>query len=189
MKQQRKKDPWLFIFAIAFGFIAASLYSNWSFSGSDVEIYRSTVEAYADKFNVDPALLMSVIRSESSGNPKAISHAGAIGLMQIMPETAKTIAKLLGEPVPGKTELMEPERNIRFGACYFGWLQEQFGVTPEVLLAAYNAGPTRVYKWLSANQDKDAVSIVRNCPIDETRFYIARTVSYLGRERENYGRR
>jgi soluble lytic murein transglycosylase len=144
---------------------------------------RSSVEQYCAKYGVDPAMVLAVIRAESSGRTDAVSHAGALGLMQIMPATGDHIAQKLGERAPSRSALMEPDRNIRFGVYYFAMLQEQFGLRTEVLLAAYNAGPTRVQRWLSANQDRDAVSVVMNCPIPETRVYIRRVLAYMADER------
>jgi len=186
--KRRKSSKVKILSAIAIGLLASAIYGFYEVSNHSLETVRPIAEKYSNQFDVEPALVMAVIRAESSGDPSAVSHAGAIGLMQVMPDTAEMIARLLKEPVPTKTALMDPDLNIRFGTFYLSWLQEQFGTQPQVLMASYNAGPSRVYRWLSANQGADSVEIVENCPIEETRVYIRRATRYLCKERERYSR-
>ncbi len=168
------------LLALGLGLLISWLWASARESGPvTAENLRPVVAHYCRQYGVEPAMVMAVIRAESSGRPDAVSRAGAIGLMQIMPETGDYIASKLGEKAPSRSALMEPERNIRFGVYYFSMLQQQFGLRTEVLLAAYNAGPTRVQRWLSANQDRDAVSVVMNCPIPETRVYIRRVLGFI----------
>ena len=172
------------VLALALGLVLswfwASARSPDPVSSSEI---RSVVDRYCQLYGVDPVMVRAVIRAESSGRPDAVSHSGALGLMQIMPATGDHVARRLGERSPSRYALMEPERNIRYGVYYFSMLQTQFGKRIEVLLAAYNAGPTRVQRWLSANQDRDAVSVVVNCPIPETRVYIRRVLEFMAEER------
>ncbi len=187
--RKKRSNAATVISALALGLIAAFLYGLFESSQQSIEMLRPIAEKYCDIYDVEPALVMAVIRAESGGNPAAVSRAGAIGLMQVMPATAEMIAKLLKEPTPSISALKEPDLNIRYGTFYLSWLKEQFGSQPQVLMASYNAGPARVYRWLSANQGRDGEEVVRNCPIAETRTYIQRASRYLEKEREYYGRR
>ena len=167
---------------------AALAWSWYAARFSPVEVVRPIAEKYADRFGLEPALVVAVIRAESGGDASAVSPAGAVGLMQLMPDTARAVAVRLKEPPPAPSMLLDPDTNIRYGCCYLARLTEQFGAVPEVLFAAYNAGPTRVYRWLAANQDRDAVSVVTSCPYPETRLFIRRAMRFLEEERERYRR-
>ncbi len=114
----------------------------------------------------DLHLLLSLIRQESSFDPVAVSRAGAIGLMQIMPKTAS----MLG--LENRQSLFEPVENIRLGTKYLQSLINQYGET-EYALAAYNAGPHRIESWLRRYKTNDKILFVDLIPFRETREYIA----------------
>jgi len=101
---------------------------------------------------VDPALVGSVVRAESRYRTDAVSPVGAIGLMQIMPETGSWIAEQLGVDEFDPIRLVDPEINLRFGTWYLASLLARFG-TPRVALAAYNAGPSRAEAWVEHPDD------------------------------------
>jgi soluble lytic murein transglycosylase-like protein len=96
------------------------------------------VIAVAGRFGLDPALVMAVIEVESGRDPTALSPKGAVGLMQVMPETAA----LVGFPEPA-----DPAANLEAGCRYLATLMESFGGDVELALAAYNAGPGAVRRW------------------------------------------
>lgn len=126
---------------------------------------------------LDPAVALGVMRQESSFDPDATSPAGARGLMQLMPATAATVARSLGDagPLP---PLADPRFNMRLGTAYLAGLLAQFQGALPVALAAYNAGPTRAQAWL-AGRDPAALDIVdwiEMIPFDETRNYVQRCV-------------
>ncbi len=98
--------------------------------------YFHIVKAAAEKYDIDASWLMAIIKVESNFNHKAASSKGAIGLMQLMPKTAKSL---------GINDPFEPRKNVEAGAKYFSRLVQSFG-RMELALAAYNAGPTRVRK-------------------------------------------
>ena len=150
----------------------------------DPVLLSQLVSKYSAENSLDTDFIHAIILAESSENPNAVSHAGAIGLMQLMPLTAKYLAEKMGENPPSRGDLVNPELNIRFGCYYLAMLKGQFGHKVEILLAAYNAGPTRVRRWLSANQDKDAVQVVLNCPIRETRMYIRKVLMFMDDRKE-----
>lgn len=104
--------------------------------------YAAQMEAAARDYDIDPDLLRAVMHVESRGNPGAVSHKGARGLMQIMPATAKRFG--VRDP---HVELGDPMINIRTGAAYLKTLQGHFGNDLELVLAAYNAGEGAVMKY------------------------------------------
>ena len=94
--------------------------------------------AVASEFGLDPMLVMAVILAESGQNPGAVSERGAVGLMQVMPETAAWL---------GFPEFADPATNLRAGCKYLRQLMDMFGNDVELALAAYNAGPGAVRRW------------------------------------------
>jgi len=110
--------------------------------------FREPIERYAERFDLDPALIAAVILCESSFNPNALSGVGARGLMQIMPATAEDIAGRLGEPDFSLDRLYEAELNIRMGSWYLSHLGELFGNDVRKMVCAYHAGMGNVAAWL-----------------------------------------
>lgn len=108
--------------------------------------YAEIVERWSRDRSLDPHLVAAVIRAESRFRSHVVSHAGAIGLMQIMPATGKWIAEQVGKEGFKIADLYEPELNIRFGTWYLRHLIDQFGDI-DLALAAYNAGRTNVTRW------------------------------------------
>jgi soluble lytic murein transglycosylase len=108
--------------------------------------YSTNVRVYASQDKLDPALLAAVIEAESKFNPNARSDAGAIGLMQLTPATAKGIAQYTGGSRFRLSDLTNPDINIRYGAWYLGHLVAKYG-NERLALAAYNAGQDNVDHW------------------------------------------
>ncbi|MEN6369672.1 MAG: lytic transglycosylase domain-containing protein [Thermotogota bacterium] len=127
--------------------------------------YVDLVRASADVERLDAATLCSVIRAESRFRPEAVSPRGAIGLMQIMPETGAWIAERMGFPGFAPEALLDPGTNIRLGAWYLRYLLDRFG-TLDLALTAYHAGPTRVDAWLASGE----------VPFSGTRAYVERVL-------------
>ena len=124
--------------------------------------YSTNVRVYASQDHLDPALLAAVIESESKFNPNAESKAGAVGLMQLTPSTAKGIARYTGGGRFRVSDLTNPDINIRYGAWYLGHLLSKYG-NERLALAAYNAGQANVDRW-----QQEHVGI----QFDETRDYV-----------------
>jgi len=125
---------------------------------------------------VDAYLVAAIIREESSFNPKVVSRAGAVGIMQIMPDTADYITHKLGEELVDTKGLMDVRTSIRLGSWYLGRIGARFGNDTIRTVAAYNAGPTAVAKWvrsLPAEPDE----FVESIPYDETRTYTKRVIA------------
>ena len=109
--------------------------------------YDQIVNAHARNYDLDPALLAAVIYAESRFDPNAESEAGAIGLMQLLPETAKGIAARTGGTRFVVADLRDPEINVRYGSWYLDHLRGQYDNT-RLALAAYHAGQGNVDRWL-----------------------------------------
>ncbi len=132
---------------------------------------------------IDAAVVLALMRQESSFDDAIVSPAGARGLMQLMPATAATVARSLAVPVnvPALTE--DPAYNMRLGTAYLQGLLTQFGSVP-LALAAYNAGPRRVTDWLTANGDPrigpvTMVDWIELIPFNETRNYVQRVMENI----------
>ncbi len=125
------------------------------------------------------ALVLAIVRQESSFDTSAVSRAGARGLMQLMPPTARAVAGQLDLPFSSQRLLSDPEYNIRLGETYLQNLVERFDGSLLLAVAAYNAGPARVSSWLNRYGDPrtdfvDAIDWIENLPFSETRNYIQR---------------
>lgn len=105
-------------------------------------------QRYARRYRLDPVLVMAIIWVESRFDPHAKSHAGATGLMQLMPRTAKALQDKLDLPA---APLSNPEHNIQLGCYYYARLLRRFRGRRDLSLAAYNAGPARVQRWRKGN--------------------------------------
>jgi soluble lytic murein transglycosylase len=133
-------------------------------------------------FAVSPALMHAVIRQESAFNPNAISSAGARGLMQLMPATARLVAKRLKVRHTKQRLLSDPTHNMKLGSAYLGRLKNNYDGSLILTLAAYNAGPGNVRRWVRMNGDPrdfltfDAIDWIEAIPIPETRNYVQRVL-------------
>ncbi|HET8807351.1 MAG TPA: transglycosylase SLT domain-containing protein, partial [Methylophaga sp.] len=141
-------------------------------------LYIEDMLQAAKNQKLDVAWLLAIARQESAFNPAARSHAGAMGLMQVMPATARSTAKLLNKPLQSEAELYKPERNIEIGSRYLRKVYEDLQNNPVLATAAYNAGPHRVQRWLPENGPLPADIWAENIPFNETRRYIRAVMSY-----------
>jgi soluble lytic murein transglycosylase len=128
--------------------------------------------------DVNPFLVLSVMRRESTFDPEATSPAGATGLMQLMPGTAGEIAAYLGEEDP-VGELKDPELNTRYGVWLLGRLKGKYSGSVVAALAAYNAGEYNADRWLAAAGDSDGFVFMESITFRETREYLRRVLSDL----------
>lgn len=131
------------------------------------------------------ALVESVIQQESGGRADAVSKKGALGLMQLMPGTARDMAQELGVPFNLQRLTRDANYNKHLGSAFLGKMLERYDGNQALALAAYNAGPSRVDKWLERNGDprRGELSIsawVRQIPFKETREYTSRILADLG---------
>ncbi|MBQ4404675.1 MAG: lytic transglycosylase domain-containing protein [Selenomonadaceae bacterium] len=153
--------------------------------------YRSTVENYSSRWKVDKFLAVAVMKVESNFSEAAQSQSGAVGLMQIMPETAAWIAYQLGETpeevVDDIKNLHNPETNIRYGTWYLAELEDEFKGNDVLALAAYNAGRGNVHEWIKENNWSENFSDVDKIPYAETRDYVKCVLHCREKYSELYG--
>ncbi len=127
----------------------------------------------------DPAIVLALMRQESSFDPEAVSPSGARGLMQLMPATAEAVSRRTGQPSTLAALTEDPPTNMRLGTAYLSELVAEFRSLP-LALAAYNAGPHRVREWLDANGDPrsggDMLDWIELIPFNETRNYVQRVL-------------
>ena len=129
--------------------------------------------------------MAAVVREESSFDPQARSRVGARGLMQLMPDTARQLAKGRGLP-SGDDMLVDPAANLALGSAYLATLMKEFG-EPRLAVAAYNAGPARVREWWKGRASDDVEVWVELIPFDETRFFVRRVMLSWEEYRRLYG--
>jgi soluble lytic murein transglycosylase len=141
--------------------------------------YESIVRGHARNYRLDPALLAAVIYQESKFRPAVKSKSGAIGLMQLLPDTAKGIAVHTGGSRFQVSDLYDPEINVRYGAWYLRHLLDKYGDEPTAL-AAYNAGQENVDSWRQEG---------RGIVFSETRHYVDRVEELKTLYRRGYGSR
>lgn len=134
--------------------------------------YRKLAERYGRASGLDPDLVLAVIRAESAGDPKAVSRAGARGLMQLMPRTAEEVARSAGIRLRGADELFQPDLNVRLGTLYLAQLRRGFGDDPYLYVAAYNAGPGNVDRWRLQNPGLSSAELIERVAFQETRHYV-----------------
>ena len=147
--------------------------------------YELNLRSAAARNQLDPMLVAGLIRQESAFEPKALSHAGAIGLMQVEPETAFKMAHQLKVRY-ARTRLTDPGYNLQLGSRYLANLIESFG-TPEAALAAYNAGEDHVMEWTSGQNYLETAEFVESIPFTETREYVQIVIRNAEVYRQVYG--
>jgi len=151
--------------------------------------YSEIVYRVALEKDIDPFLVAGVIRTESKFNAQARSPKGALGLMQMMPETAKWVADQMDFPTNFDISHLEnPEVNIRMGTWYLSSLKKEFKGNEVLLLAAYNGGRGNVKQWMGRYEWTMSFSDVGKIPFLETREYVSRVLSSKKRYQELYGR-
>jgi len=133
--------------------------------------YWNMVERYSKDHEVDPYIVVALIRQESTFDPRVRSRAGARGLMQIMPRTGRALARQHRQRYQNK-DLYDPEINIRYGTHYLKEVLDRFGGRLDYALASYNAGPHRVKAWTGMDLTLDSEEFIEEIPFTETRNYV-----------------
>lgn len=151
--------------------------------------YREIIEANAAEFGVDPLLVAAVIRVESKFNREAVSSRGALGLMQVMPATARWIAPQIGLPELTEAQIMDPAINIRLGTWYLANLSSEFDGRLDIIIAAYNAGRGQVNQWLGEQIWSGSFADRANIPFPETRHFLFKVRASYDRYRALYATR
>ena len=138
--------------------------------------YESEIATVAEKYGIDPYLLAAVARTESGFNPNAESGDGALGLMQLLPSTAKWVAGLDSWKGPKKPALTNPRDSLELGACYLSYLQRTLD-PPMAAIAAYNAGQGITGQWVKAAGGADSFGI-SDIPYPETKEFVRRVTHW-----------
>lgn len=159
--------------------ITLALAQHWD----DLELrfplaHKNYIEKQAKKEKINPAWAFAVIRQESAFTSDARSSAGALGLMQLMPRTARQVARSLRIKRPNRRDLLKSNINIKLGVRYLRKLQERFNGSSVLATAAYNAGGWRVKGWLPKGEAQSADLWIENVPFTETRKYLKRVLTY-----------
>ena len=134
--------------------------------------YQLFITSACKEFGVENELCWAVIWAESAGNERAVSRKGAIGLMQIMPKTGLELSEEVGFREIQKKDLFEPALNIRLGVYYLSKLARRFNDDLYLTLAAYNAGPNKVAKWIKAHPEMSSQKLIKKVAFTETRKYV-----------------
>ena len=149
--------------------------------------YQNTVSSYAHQNGIANDWVFSLIRQESAFAYQARSPVGALGMMQLMPATAKQVSKSIGVRYKGKNSLLTPEKNIQLGTTYMGQLLRRFQGNTILATAAYNAGPTRVKRWQPMNTPIAGDIWIETIPYRETRNYVKNVMTYQAIYRSHLG--
>lgn len=170
--------------------LSVLLYGGWRFWNSDaVQMrfvymweYQQDIITYSEKNKIDPFLIAAIIKNESGFNHKAVSKVGAVGLMQIMPETGAWIAEQMGLEGYTDDQLYQSRTNIRMGCWYVGELEHEFKKNMVLLLIAYNAGRGQAKEWMEKNNWDYDFNSPEKIPYPDTREYVIKVL----RDRDKY---
>ncbi|WP_405381732.1 lytic transglycosylase domain-containing protein [Phascolarctobacterium sp.] len=182
--RRRKKasgwKKWLLVLAVLLAVVGA----GWRLWLSDAVQMRfvymwdhqQDIITYSKKNNIDPFLIAAIIKNESNFEHKAVSKAGAVGLMQIMPDTGRWIAEQMGLKGYQDSDLYQTKTNIRMGCWYIGELEHEFKGNLALIMIAYNAGRGQTHQWMQQygwDYDFNDIKVV---PFPDTREYVAKVL-------------
>lgn len=178
-----KRGVRLFTVLLFIGIVLFSIFLHNYLSRPAPEI-RMIITEYAHKYRVQKHLVEAVMHAESKFDQKAVSHVGAVGMMQLMPKTAEWIAQ---EGELQYTDLKEPRQNIMLGTWYIDYLLKKYHNNEVLALAAYNAGRGNVDEWITEYGWKDDFTNIKEIPFPETREFVKLVVETRDRldEEEN----
>jgi soluble lytic murein transglycosylase len=168
---------------LAVALVCAFLFSVFVYSGLawiwfKPVLHKSVIDRYAAAYRFDPLWVMAIIKVESGFYPHARSNRGAVGLMQLLPSTARDIAPELGLKTFQPDDLRNPETNLKLGIYYLSKLQDMFPDDEVAVLSAYNAGPGITRQWRAGNPVLD----ISDIQYGETKRFVReveRTFGYL----------
>jgi soluble lytic murein transglycosylase len=175
------------------GIVSAAVVALWpQFHHAVREItlplrHEDIIRQQARDKGLDPALVAAVIYTESHFRDGQTSSAGALGLMQLTPATARYIAHKSGGTQFVVDDLATPQVNISYGTYYLRYLLRRYDGNEDFALAAYNAGEGNVDKWIAAARERDRALTIDAIPYAETRAYVSRVESAKREYRRNYG--
>lgn len=187
---KRKRAKWrrrFFLLAVVaivgFLFLKSDMVGKWIYPIH----YQDDIRASASNYGLEPHLVAAVIRAESNFETGRESHKGALGLMQLMPTTADWVVEKAGfEAVDEEILKHRADVSIEMGSWYLSSLKEQFDQNVFVAVAAYNAGPGNVRKWLDEGRWDGELETVDDIPFGETRRYVQKVIYYYNKYKELY---
>ena len=148
--------------------------------------YKEHVSMYSQKYNVDPYLVLAIIKVESKFDPDAVSSKNARGLMQISIKTGNWGAQTLKLHGYDNDSLFDPETNISIGCWYLDVLAKEFGGNTDLVLAAYNGGSGNVNEWLKNKAYSSSGKSLDKVPFEETDNYIKKVIYYRSMYKKLY---
>lgn len=159
-------------------------YSGWRLWNSDyVQMrfvymwpYQQDILEYSERNKIDPFLVAAIIKNESGFDPKAVSAVGAVGLMQIMPETGRWIAEQMGLENYHDNDLYQTRKNIRMGCWYIGELEHEFQRNLALIMIAYNAGRGQTKAWMEENGWDYNFNNLDAIPYPDTKEYVVKVL-------------
>ena len=138
--------------------------------------YRDIINKYSKKYEMDPLFVVAMILEESRFGAESVSWAGAMGLMQIMPQTGRELARQLKIRRFEKSILLNPSVNIQMGTKYMKFLMDRFQDNHALVAGAYNGGPGRMGRWMKEKGLADLDEFIEDIAIDETRRHIKKVI-------------
>ncbi len=160
------------------GIVTVSKTKDWNQTGLRFPLrYQALVKKSAQSQRITPAWVYGIMRRESAFDPIIVSSANAKGLMQVLPSTAKLVARKLGIKGHRTSDLLIPEKNALIGAGYLGQMLKRFKGNYVKATASYNAGPHRIPRW-APDYPITAPQWIESIPFDETRNYVRAVMSY-----------
>jgi soluble lytic murein transglycosylase len=184
MRFLRKKR----VFALLLVCFIIILFMNSTFLGRKLYpiYYQQEIKQGAENHNIDPFLIAAMIRVETNYQYHLESKKGAIGIMQLMPETASWIVDAANFKPHSPDDLLKVDVNINLGAWYISWLTKQYNGNLLYAIAAYNAGQGNVNKW-KQNEIWDGTEAgINQIPFGETRHYVQRVIYYYAKYQKLY---
>lgn len=192
MTKKRKNNTSVILFFIMSALVLSGISFYYCFNNYVNKVvykieYENEIRSYSSLYNVDTYLVMAIIKTESGFKSNAVSPVGAIGLMQIMPETGKEIADKLKIDNYNDNMLKDPATNIEFGCWYINWLNKEMNSNEKNVIACYNGGIGKVKQWLNnSSYSSDGVNITE-IPYKETKIYVEKVQLFKKHFQHIYG--
>lgn len=180
-RKQSRRGKRLLAVIIAFCLLCFGGWKIWNSDAVQMRFvymwdYQQDIITYSQKNNIDPFLVAAIIKNESNFKHKAVSGVGAVGLMQIMPETGRWIAEQMGLENYKDSDLYITKTNIRMGCWYVGELDHEFKHNMMLLMIAYNAGRGQTRQWMQENGWTYDFNDAKAIPYPDTREYVTKVL-------------
>ena len=180
-RKQSRRGKRLLAVIIAFCLLCFGGWKIWNSDAVQMRFvymwdYQQDIITYSEKNNIDPFLVAAIIKNESNFKHHAVSGVGAVGLMQIMPETGRWIAEQMGLENYKDSDLYITKTNIRMGCWYVGELDHEFKHNMMLLMIAYNAGRGQTRQWMQENGWTYDFNDAKAIPYPDTREYVTKVL-------------